>query len=33
MTFTNGSGFDVIKPEKYDYMLGELWKLNMDVCN
>ena len=26
MTFTNGSGFDPIVPEKYDYMLGKLWE-------
>ena len=26
MTFTNGSGFDKIIPEKYDIVLGNLWK-------
>lgn len=28
MTFSNGSGFDRIIPDKYDYMLGNLWKIN-----
>lgn len=28
MTFTNGSGFDRIIPEKYDRMLGDLWKID-----
>ena len=27
MTFTNGCGFDRIIPDKYDFMLGELWKI------
>ena len=27
MTFTNGSGFEAIYPPKYDYVLGEEWKL------
>lgn len=27
MTFTNGSGFDRIVPEKYDYKLGKLWNI------
>lgn len=27
MTFTNGSGFDPIIPDEYDYMLGDLWTL------
>ncbi|WP_071460919.1 ATP-grasp fold amidoligase family protein [Bacillus massilinigeriensis] len=26
MTFTNGSGYDLIYPRKYDLKLGELWK-------
>ena len=26
MTFTNGSGFDPIIPEEYDYVLGNMWK-------
>lgn len=30
MTFTNGSGFEKITPEKYDYELGKLWKFNVD---
>lgn len=30
MTFTNGSGFEGIYPLKYDYILGELWKLPID---
>lgn len=29
MTFTNGSGFESINPESADYMLGELWNLEM----
>lgn len=28
MTFTNGGGFDRIIPEKYDKMLGDLWKIH-----
>ena len=28
MTFTNGSGLDRIIPEKYDRMLGDLWKVD-----
>lgn len=28
MTFTNGCGFDPIIPEKYDLVLGNLWKIN-----
>ncbi|MGX7393438.1 ATP-grasp fold amidoligase family protein [Carnobacterium mobile] len=27
MTFTNGSGYELIYPNKYNYMLGNLWKL------
>lgn len=27
MTFTNGAGYELIYPEKYNYMLGELWNL------
>lgn len=27
MTFTSGSGFDIIHPRKYDLLLGDLWKL------
>lgn len=30
MTFTNGSGFEGIFPEEYDYKLGELIKLPID---
>lgn len=30
MTFTNGSGFERIHPESADYMLGQLWKIEMD---
>lgn len=30
MTFTNGSGFELIKPEKYNIMLGEMWELTID---
>ena len=30
MTFTNGSGFEGIFPEEYDYKLGELIKLPLD---
>lgn len=30
MTFTNGSGFELITPENANLMLGDLWKLNMD---
>ncbi len=26
MTFTNGSGYDLIYPRKYDWELGKLWK-------
>ena len=29
MTFTNGSGFEPIIPEKYNQMLGNLWKLEV----
>lgn len=29
MTFTNGSGFEIIDPEEWDYKLGKLWKLNI----
>ena len=25
MTFTNGSGFEVIVPDNYDFELGKLW--------
>lgn len=28
MTFTNGNGMEIITPDKYDYVLGELWKLD-----
>ncbi len=28
MTFTNGSGFDCIVPDKYDFELGKLWTIN-----
>lgn len=28
MTFTNGSGHELIHPEKYNYMLGDLWELD-----
>lgn len=27
MTFTNGSGYEKVLPEKYDRLLGEMWKL------
>lgn len=27
MTFTNGSGLDPIVPDKYDFILGDFWKL------
>ncbi|MGX7107172.1 ATP-grasp fold amidoligase family protein [Hutsoniella sourekii] len=27
MTFTNGSGFEPIVPDEYDYKLGELWSI------
>ncbi|MGE7689351.1 ATP-grasp fold amidoligase family protein [Lysinibacillus sp. NPDC097214] len=26
MTFTNGSGYDLISPREFDYKLGDLWK-------
>ena len=26
MTFTNGKGYELIYPEKYNVMLGSLWK-------
>ncbi|MCH5172389.1 MAG: hypothetical protein J1F31_06155 [Erysipelotrichales bacterium] len=28
MTFTNGSGFEKIIPDKYDYILGDEWQIN-----
>lgn len=28
MTFTNGSGFEPIIPEEYDYRLGSMWRLS-----
>lgn len=28
MTFTNGSGFEAIIPDQYDYILGEKWNIN-----
>lgn len=28
MTFTNGSGFEAIIPDQYDYILGEKWIIN-----
>lgn len=31
MTFTNGSGFEVIEPDEYDFALGRLWHLPMDM--
>lgn len=31
MTFTNGSGLEPILPNEYDYKLGELWNLNINV--
>lgn len=31
MTFTNGSGFDVIRPYEADKMLGELWKIKTSL--
>ena len=30
MTFTNGSGLDPIVPDKYDYVLGDMWQLNKE---
>ncbi|MDD3205666.1 MAG: ATP-grasp fold amidoligase family protein [Lachnospiraceae bacterium] len=30
MTFTNGSGLDRIIPEEYDFILGNLWNINID---
>lgn len=30
MTFTNGSGFEQITPEEWDFKLGSLWNLNKD---
>lgn len=33
MTFTSGNGFAVIHPQKYNYMLGDLWKLPIDSNN
>lgn len=30
MTFSNGCGFERIIPDKYDYILGELWNINTD---
>ncbi len=29
MTFTNGSGYECIVPDEYDYKLGELWNLHL----
>ena len=29
MTFTNGSGFEEFHPDKIDFMMGEMWELNM----
>ena len=31
MTFTNGSGYERIVPDEYDFKLGELW--NIDLSN
>jgi len=28
MTFTTGSGFSRVNPQKYDYILGSLWEMN-----
>lgn len=28
MTFTNGSGYEEIQPDEWDYKLGELWELD-----
>lgn len=28
MTFTNGSGYELIKPEEYNVLLGNMWKLD-----
>ena len=28
MTFTNGSGLEIIEPEEWDYELGKLWDLD-----
>lgn len=31
MTFTNGSGTEVITPQEWDKKLGELWKLDITM--
>lgn len=33
MTFTNGSGLDKIIPQRYDEILGDLWKISIDKKN
>lgn len=33
MTFTNGSGHELIYPEQYDYNLGELWNIKDIIVN
>lgn len=30
MTFTNGSGYELIHPDKFNTLLGELWDLNIE---
>ena len=32
MTFTNGKGYELIYPEKYNVMLGSLWKQKFYYC-
>jgi len=31
MTFTNGSGFENIVPDEYDFELGKMWKMDLDT--
>lgn len=31
MTFTNSSGFEKIEPKSADFMLGELWKIDVSI--
>ena len=31
MTFTNGNGMSVFKPDEWDYKIGELWNLDMSA--
>jgi hypothetical protein len=32
MTFTNGSGFEIITPPESDLMLGDMWRLDTSEC-